>query len=206
MAELQEVYNNIYSHPDVRNQRTFVTLFEKNGLVIENANLDLLSQNKGLIIQLTGDYAIALSGIGNLSKSIIYFNKAIPLIENSGKEKSIDLFKTPLYEAMLWHRGVTFYYLKQYKLASTDFEKLVKNFPDNERYSNWMKSALIIKLNRIGNVFWGITFLGLFVSIVTDRGTDYHETAQYIGICAILSAITVEILKFMKKKKLPLHI
>ncbi len=203
MAELQEVYNSIYSDPDVRNQRTFVTLFERNVLVIENANPDLLSQNKELIIQLTSDYAIALSGIGNLSKSLTYFNKAIPLVENSGKEKNINPFQIPLYEVLLWHRGVTFYYLKQYKLASNDFEKLLKNFPDNERYSNWLKSARIIKLNRIGNVFWAGTSLGLFVSILTDRGTDYHITAQYIGIFALLLATTIEIIKFMKKKKLP---
>lgn len=106
-------------------------LYEENRLLIENGNTEPDSQDYNHIIDITSSYALALSRQGNSQKSLQYLDRAIQLMSIS---TTIDLPGDAVFEELRWTRGYENYNQKNYKQAASDFEYLVAQYPDNDKY------------------------------------------------------------------------
>jgi hypothetical protein len=195
---LKEVFDKIYENPDSKDSRVFVSLYEQNKAIIENADITNDEWNRYYVVQLMADYALSLSYVGSISKSLPYFDKVIPLVEArqiSEKKKPFDL---PLYEKLIWNRATTLHNLKKYDLAAKEFEKLVINFPDNDKYRNWLRGSQAFKLNKISNVCVVIGVAGCISNYISPKGLIW-KIELYIAIAAIAAYLILQLLIYLKK-------
>jgi len=200
MTSIKEAFDSIYADKDVKDNRRFVSLYDQNKMIIENA--DVNNKETGFqVIQLMSDYALSLCYLGSLSKALLYFNKAIPLLENYYKSADINLFSIPLYELLVWNKGTTLWYLKQYKLAKKEFKNLTINFPDNDKYSNWLKGCEAIKYTYVQNIFWILAAICIALTFIVPIKNKSHLILLYIGTIFFISALIMEGVKYLIRQK-----
>src|SRR5665213_4344425 len=133
MTDIKSLYDKIYSDRIQKDPKVFIDIYEENKNLIEGADPSISNPDYDGIMRITAEYALSLSQYGSSRKSIPYLDKAIQLFKNSSQT---DLSKPQMFEMLVWARGIENYNQKEYSLASTDFQYLVDNYPDNDKYRN----------------------------------------------------------------------
>lgn len=201
MATLQEIFTRIYEAQSIKDPRSFISLYDQNKVVIENGDISVcLPNGDSMLIQLMADYALALFGVGNYKLALSYFDKTVPLLENDLKSRNQNPFSESLYEGLVWNRGTNLYYLKKYDAASKDFKKLVNNFPENDKYLNWLQACKIAKITIIQIVIGIIAVIELFVTFIVPRGKT-SLLILYISMITFAIALSFELWKYILRKK-----
>lgn len=183
MTEIKILYDKIYSENLIRNPKHFIDLYDENKNLLEGADLSISNPDYDGIMRITSDYALSLSHYGSSRKAIPYLDKSIQLFKVSSVD---DLTKVPMYEMLVWTRGVENYNNKNYKAASQDFQYLVETYPDNDKYRNWLLASKTIKAKKYLNYIWGLAFMSfIWYSLATkdeDANRDYFLMATGVFV------------------------
>lgn len=203
MTEIKILYDKIYSDNLTRDPKHFIDLYEENKSLIEGADASTSNPDYDGIMRITSDYALSLSHYGSSKKAILYLDKSIQFFKDSSVD---DLPKVPMYEMLVWTRGVENYNNKNYKTASQDFQYLVDNYPDNDKYKNWLLASRTIKAKKYLNYIWGFAFMSfIWYSLATkdnDTNRDYFLMATIVFVLlGILVEIANSLLKSSIKQK-----
>lgn len=194
---IQDLYFGLYDKSNPRNPRLFVETFEKNAVLIMNADLTNRDEYE-YVMWLTSDYAIQLESLGYLKKSLEFFDKAIHLFENHptyGKDK---LFELQYYELLKFHQARALYNLKRYKASLSIFQELDKAFPKNDRYEGWVKGVRYKSIERFTWNAFGITLIIYFLRMPIEgknasleRFSFWMFTVAYLFfmICLLMNVI-----------------
>jgi hypothetical protein len=200
MTEIKTLYDKIYSDRIQKNPKTFIAIYEENKNLIEGADQSISNPDYDGIMRITAEYALSLSQYGSSRKSIPYLDKAIQLFKNSSQT---DLTKAQMFEMLVWARGIENYNQKKYSLASTDFQYLVDNYPDNDKYRNWLFASKTIKAKKYLNYIWdfaGMSFI--WYSLATNDGDRNRRYFLAAAIIFVLLGFCVEIANSLLKSRI----
>lgn len=200
MIDIKTLYDKIYSDRVTKDPKIFINIYEENKNLIEGADNSTSNPDYKGIMRITADYALALSQYGSSRKSIPYLDKAIQLFKNSSLT---DLKELQMFETLVWARGVENYNQKKYSLSSTDFQYLVDNYPENDKYRNWLIASKTIKTKKYLNFIWGFAMVGFIWYLMATNDRD--QNSNYFLVAAIvfvLLAVTFEIKNSLLKSRI----
>ena len=203
MTDIKTLYDKIYSEGIQKPPKVFIDIYEENKNLIEGADSSTSNPDYDGIMRITAEYGLALSRYGCSRKSIPYLDKAIQLFKDSSQT---DLTKVQMYEMLIWARGIENYNQKKYSLAKPDFQYLVDNYPDNDKYRNWLLASRTIQVKKYVNFIWGATAVFLvwetMVSKEDRQLKDYLLIATTIlFVIALIGEIVNALIKSSIKKQ-----
>ena len=200
MTDIKSLYDRIYSDKSTKDPKSFIHIYEEHKNLIEGAEQSKSNPDFDSIMRITSDYALSLSQYGSSRKSIPYLDKAIQLFKNSSLT---DLKEVQMFEMLVWTRGVENYNQKNYSLASKDFQYLVDNYPDNDKYRNWLIASKTIKTKKYLNFIWGFAMVGFiwYFMATNDRDSNAHYFL-IATIVFVLLGVTVEIANSLLKSRI----
>jgi tetratricopeptide (TPR) repeat protein len=200
MTDIKLIYDKIYSDGIQKDPKVFIDIYEENKNLIEGADASISNPDYEGIMRITAEYALSLSQYGSSRKSIPYLDKAIELFKNSSQT---DLSKLQMFEMLFWARGMENYNQKKYSLASTDFQYLVNNYPDNDKYRNWLIASKTIKTKKYLNFIWGFAIMGFVWYLMATNERDQNRN-YFLGAAIVfgLVAVTVEIKNSLLKSRI----
>lgn len=200
MNEIKDLYDKLYLNNIPGDAKHFIDLYEENKILIEGADSSTSNPDYNGIMRITSDYALALSQYGSSRKAIPYLDKAIQLFKDSSSK---DLTKVPMYEMLVWARGFENYNQKKYSLSVNDFQYLVDNYPENDKYKNWLSASKTIKVKKYSNYLW----LGVLICLVWETMVNKDDEKLKFNLLIIATvlfvlAIVAEIFNFLVKAKI----
>ena len=200
MTDIKLLYDKIYSDRETKDPKIFINIYEVNKNLIEGADNSTSNPDYKGIMRITADYALALSQYGSSRKSIPYLDKAIQLFKNSSLT---DLKEVQMFETLVWARGTENYNQKEYSLASIDFQYLVDNYPDNDKYRNWLIASKTIKTKKYLNFIWGFATVGFIWYLMAINDRDQNRNYFLVAaIVFVLLAVTIEIKNSLLKSRI----
>jgi tetratricopeptide (TPR) repeat protein len=200
MTDIKILYDKIYTENLTHDPKRFINLYDDNKNLIEGADPSTSNPDYDGIMRITSDYALSLSYYGSSRKAIPYLDKSIQLFKDSSVD---DLTKVPMYEILVWTRGFENYNQKKYSLAEKDFQYLVDNYPDNDKYRNWLLASKTIKVKRYSNYIWfGVLICVILESLVNKENATLKFNLLIIAAVLFLFAIIIEIFHFIVKAKI----
>ena len=199
--KINEIYERFHGEDSIRDPKVFLKesesikdQFEKDSF----ENYDEYFKTTKLV----SEYAEALVICKQSDKSLPYFEKAITLINQNEKLKNKNLFQEPIYESLIFHRGIAYYDLKKIIKALRDFKKLVDNFPTNEKYSNWKNASKVFIFNKLEWILLALTIIFIVLSMSLKPEHGIIDTISYFGLAIFLIiSIIVRILNKKLRKK-----
>jgi len=181
MNSVDEIYDAVYAKRAEISPEELIEITEPHLELLKKSSLD----NYDLYFKSTrllADYAIGLARIDNFSEAIKYLDIAINRFDNDPKLKSKNLWEEPMFESLVWFRGVTNFYLKDFRLSKIDFQNLVEQFPDNDKYGRWLKACVNRKYSILEWIFGGFTFLSIALSMYLNPEDGVMDTIALYGI------------------------
>ncbi len=193
----ESAYNqNLHHHP-----RKFVEFFAHNRILIEGQNLSNNNVIYDSVTRLTSDYAHSLTLNESYTKARPEIEKAIKLFENHPDYKTEKLLENKYYETLIFDRSVVKYYAKNYKEAIVDLNILTNNFPENEKYENWLRAAKAYKLNEIERILYIVSPAMILCDILADDNNLILSSIITVVLVACLIGIgVIEFLKWKRRK------
>ncbi len=199
---IKELHDHLYDQKTPRKPRLFIDTYESNIDLINNVDLSILS-DYDYAMHLTCDYAILLEDSGYLKKSVLYFDKAIDLMENFPEYQKGNLFDIPYYELILFHKARALYNLKKYKESKVYFDKLDKVFPDKDKYQSWIRA---IKRKKYDYMIWigmGMILLDLILrTFLNGKNPVFDKMSYWFLFIALIFTASFEIIKRIENKKM----
>jgi len=201
---LQELYDNLYDRNTPRYPRLFIESYEKNYVLISNADLKNLADYE-YAMWLTADYAMLLEDKGYLKKGIEYLNKAITLFENHPNYQKGKLFEIQYYESLKFHKARALYNLKKYNESLSVFKELDRAFPNNDKYLGWLNGVRNKNLDRLTWIATGIMITILLLkstfkgnNLMFDRITYWIEFASFLFFIVCFSMNIIQRIRHRK--------
>lgn len=196
---LIQLYQKAYENNINDNPQRFIAIVESNIEVFDfdySENIDDFNK----ILKLISDYAIQLYMAGFLKRSIPYFNMAVQKFDQYRALFAVEEENETLYESLVFYRGLTLYYQKEYRLSILDFKYLSQKYPDNDRYKGWYNGLVkesFRKYERASTIFMVIGILGS--SLLEPK--DKFVILLFIAILAV-SLLASALLYIIKRTKL----
>jgi tetratricopeptide (TPR) repeat protein len=197
---IDEIYDLIYNDNSTKESKNFIRIVEPHMEIIEQnySNIDYDKYFKST--RLLSDYSIQLVNDGYLKKALPYLEKSIQRFENDIKLKGKNIFEKPMYEALIWNRGMINFNLQKKKKAQIDFLKLIENFPENDKYNNWLKACSDRKYGIAEWTFASVAIISIFFSFILDPSDGIFDKVAIFGIIiGIFGGLTVS---YIRKKRL----
>lgn len=201
MSAIKDIYNEIYSEHLDLDAVQLILYYEQHTDLIEVENLLPSNPDYDGIMRITADYAKALSYYGDSKKALIYLNKSDKLFKNSTSAK--ELVEIPVYEDLIWIRGMEYYNQRNYNLATKDFRYLVDNYPYNDKYRSWLLGVKTIRIKKYSNFIWPLFFvciIGIF--LLNNRKTSVNFVLLTVSSILFIAGITIDIFDFVMKRKI----
>jgi tetratricopeptide (TPR) repeat protein len=199
---LEEIAHEIYQPETLKTPQDMVNQFERYEIHLETLGHAFPGDLHTLYTRLYSDYSIALTSVGNYKKAIPYLNKSISLLLNDKAIGPGQLKNVKFYEALLFNRGVSNYYSKDFGKAQNDFQTLLKLYPANATYKDWSKEIKRRKLKRRTNILW--FFLGgilILETLLKQFGIPYR-TVLWVGGILLLTVAISEIIIYLRKVRM----
>ena len=150
IQELKEEFEKVRSSGD----RSFIKFYEANIDSIDDIDPTLNEDNYNVKLRLQSEYGLSLVGAG-------YYTKAIPLIEDSifmfeelYRADINKLYGITFFELLLFNLGRACWETKNILKASLTFNRLVENYPENEKYRSWLNGLKVEKVKKIIRPVW----------------------------------------------------
>ena len=171
---IKQLYDQLYKDEQIKDPKTIIQLVEPDLSLIEKTTFenpdDFVKAN-----QILADYAIALEKEERYSESLIYLEQVIIRIENTKNISGKELIDEPLYETLIFQRGLARYHLKKYKEAILDFKILVNKDRRNTEYKTMHNETVKMIFRKFE---WIMVAL-----IVISAATKYlHWQEQHINL------------------------
>lgn len=201
MTELKKIYDKIYTEHLGRDPKQLIRFYEQNKDLIEVEDLSLSNPDYNGIMRIMTDYAKALSYYGNSKKALIYLNKSDELFKNSTSAK--ELVDVSVYEDLIWVRGTEYFNQKKYSLAIKDFQYLVDNYPNNDKYRDWLLGLKTTRIKKYTNFIWPLFFVCIiWSSLLDEKNRTLILILLYVGAVLFVLGIGIELFNFLLKKKI----
>jgi len=201
MTDIKILYDKIYSDKSTKDPKLFIDFYERNKNLIEGADSSTSNTDYDDIMRITSDYALSLSQYGSSRKAIPYLDKAIQLFKDSSLT---DLTKVYMYEILVWTRGVENYDRKKYSIAKSDFQYLVENYPENDK---WLLASRTIQLKKFVNYLWMATLICFVWETMVNVEDEKIKTNLFIAAIVFFGiGITGEIAIVFIKSRIKRHV
>ena len=199
---IEQFYEKIYTDKSYRKADNFIEFIESNIDLINNIEIGEDKELHDKILRLIIDYAHSLTLCESFRKALPQINKAIDLFESHPDHKNTDLIRLPNYEYLIFDRAEANYYLKNIKSAIKDLEILNTEFPDNDKYDNWLSNSLKYQTRQILRIVWYIIGGAVLLTTFIEKETIGFWYNILLGIIAIglLVIIPTEFVIREKKK------
>lgn len=195
---IKELYDNLYEKDRPKNPKLLMDNYEANLDLINNANLTNLEDYR-YVLRLTCDYAITLENSGYFLKGLLYLDEAIERMENFPGYQKDRPFTIPYYELVVFHKARAFYNLRNYKDSQLTFDKLLKAFPDNNKYQGWIFSIKVKRYENWIGMGLGIMLVTLIIKTISNGKFPLLDQVSYwILLLALLATATFEIERRIK--------
>ena len=196
-TRLHELYSSIYSIEENMDPRRFVALVEPLFDDISKTN-SLSNDDFPVETKLFTEYGIHLANLGKFNKAIVVLTFVANLFDGRKPVKK-DNIDEPLYEKILLYRGVAYYNLKKYKLASIDLGRLVEHFPANAKYRNWYNKSVTAGLKIIQFILVGLFIVDAITYYKIKSEPGLLNSVSYSLMVGLI--ICIFIVDFMKRKR-----
>jgi tetratricopeptide (TPR) repeat protein len=201
MNELKAIALKIYSVETTKSPQDMVDNFERHQALIEATDYNSSPETYTLYTRLTSDYAIALTDIESHKKAIPLLNKALSLLSNDTTIDKDNIKEINFYQAIIFRRGISNYYLKNYSESKKDFLLLTELYPDNIKFKTWLIAINKIFLNKIKNILWLLVAGFLLIEVFLKHYDLPHELFLWAGVFSLLVAVVLEIVISDRKKR-----
>lgn len=201
MIDIKVIAEDIYSKENTKSHRDLIDNFERHQKTIETIDFKATEDTYDIYSQLLADYGIALAETQSYRKAIPTIDKALDLLENNRKFTTKTLPNVKFYETLIFNRGICNYYLDKFELARPDFELLVRLYPDNDNYPKWTNAIKNRKLNRLKNILWYFVAGSVLIESFYKKTTLIKDLTLGIGLFALLVAIILETMMYIRKRK-----
>jgi tetratricopeptide (TPR) repeat protein len=198
IEKLEILYDQLYKDEQVKDSETIIQLVEPDLSLIEKTTFenqdDFVKAN-----QILADYAMALQKEERYSESVVYLEQVIIRIENnniSGKE----LIDEPLYETVLFQRGLARYHLKKYKEAISDFKILVDKERRNTEYKTMHNETVKMIFRKFEWIMVALIVISAAASIYIGKNNMFIYRISY-GVLIVV-VIGFYVVNFLKKKQM----
>ncbi len=199
---IKELHDNLYNEESPRNYRYLLNYYETNRDLIENVDLSNLD-DYDYAMKLTCDYSLALFDLGYAKKGILYSDKAISLIENFPNFDKDKLFDIRFYELILFNKAKALYNLKKYKESALIFEKLNKQFPENDFYLSWIYGLKNRKYQLLSNIGLYVMLFSIILNIFFEKTSrNFYIYIYFLLIFSLIFATISKIIFEIKRYKL----
>jgi len=101
----------------------------------------------------------------------------------------------------LYNRGICNINLNNFELARKDFELLIKLYPDNAEYRNWIKEFKNKRLYKLRNILMYVLIGSILIMNFFDRGTLEKEIILGIGLCSLVIELVIELTIYLRRRK-----
>lgn len=199
-GKIDEIYDLIYNDSSTKESKSFIRIVEPHLEIIEQNYSDSDYEKYFKSTRLLSDYSIQLANDGYLKKALPYIEKSIQRFENDMKLKGRNIFEEPMYEALIWNRGMINFNLQKKKNAEIDFLILTENFPENDKYNNWLKACSDRKYVIVEWTFAGIAVVSIFFSFLLNPSDGIFDKIAVFGILfGLIGGLTVS---YIRNKRL----
>lgn len=196
---LDKLYDKIYQDNSTKEPSNFFKIIESEIDVLDHDYSDNYNSFQK-VTRLISDYAIMLSNAGYLKKSLKYFDTAINNIQNDKNISKEKLPNEPLFEALLFHRGMTNYNLNNYRSSRPDFKFLVDNYPENDKYKNWHNGSIKVIYKNILWTLFSIVILSALGSFYFKREDGIVD--KIVFLILVISLVSYTIIHYNMKRQL----
>ena len=200
MTELKAISLKIYTVETTKSPQDMVNNFELHQDIIESTDHNASLATYSLYTRLTSDYAIALTEIHSYKKAIPYLNKGLDLLIHDTTIDQDNIRTVKFYEALIFNRGISNYYLKNYSESKKDFVLLTELYPDNIIYKNWLTAINTLSLVRVKNILWLLIAGFLVTETFLKHYNLPHEIFLWTGVLSLIVVAVLEIIIHNKKK------
>ncbi len=199
---VDELYEKVYGGVPL-NSKEFIALYGQNKHLFENVPLN----NEGVhnkVMRFIADYAHHLTVLEYYEKALPEINKALEMFALVPDFKDKDLLEVDYYRMLVFDRAIANYYLKNFKASKKDLEELVRKYPGNERYKNWLSATKTYSMQQIITILWYIVAAVILVTTFIEKESNVllYNSVLYLGAVALIVALLLELVKYLNRKKL----
>ncbi|HVA97339.1 MAG TPA: tetratricopeptide repeat protein [Bacteroidia bacterium] len=188
IIDIKKLAAEIYAD---RTNAVLVANFEKHQQEIDAVDYNESQEIYDIYSGLIANYGIALAQIDQFKKAIPVLNKAIQLFENNKEYSFHDLLESNLYVNSYFNLGYSYCRRNKYKLAKPYFEFLIKHFPENLHYANWLNRINSDNLIRLRDILMYCLTGSLLIE--TFYGKEY-PILKYLGIGLWIPSLIISII------------
>ena len=203
MTDIKQIADEIYDKEKTKSYRDLINAYKKHKIAIEQTDFKSSDETYKIYSELIADYGIALTKTKCYKKAIPIINEALDLFTNNKQYSSDTLKDISFYEALLFNRGICNFNLYNYELAKTDFELLIKLYPDNSIYPTWKNEFKVKKLYRLRNVLWYIVSGSVLLEMLFEKQTLGKNIFLGVALVSLITSGVIELNIYIRKRKYP---
>lgn len=154
-------------------------------------------------MRLQSEYGLSLVSAGYYTKALMVLADSIQMFENSPSIENDKIYTITYFEHLLWNYGVALWETKRIHDATLLFERLVRNYPKNEKYRAWLNGLKAEKIKKITKPFWiicGIWLLGE-LTLFEKFDPSIQLTLALVGVLFLVVVGIAELYIYLTMKK-----
>lgn len=179
-----------------------IKFYESNIDSINNINPKLDNNHYDFKMRLQSEYGLSLVSAGYYSQAVSVLKNSIKLFENAPTVESEKIHEITFYQHLLWNYGLALWETKKINEAQTLFERLVLNYPKNEKYRVWLNGLKAEKIKKITRPLWVICSIWLICELTIFEKFDQNLQLllSLIGILFLGSVGIIELRIYFLRK------
>jgi len=198
-VSIKTLYDQLYKDEQEKDPETIIKLVEQNLSLVDNTDSEN-SDEFEKANKILADCAMALQKTGKNTESLPFLEKAINRLENSKENSGEDITDEPLYESLIFHKGLANYSLKKYKEAKSVFNLLVKRDRSNTDYRTMHNESVKMIFRKFEWILMALIVISAAASIYIGRKNLYVYRISYGILIAVI--IGFYIVNFLKKRQM----
>ncbi|WP_027421231.1 tetratricopeptide repeat protein [Crocinitomix catalasitica] len=181
----------------------FINFYERNTNAIDSIEISKDAQHYYFKLRLFYKYGLNLAGRGEYTKSVTVLEKALKMFDRNPRINTEDGREIISIESLLWNYGASLWETKQIERSKTVFERLVKDYPNNDKYKKWLNGLLDERLSKITQPFWIVGGIWLVCELTIFKNFD-SNTQFWLsigGALILLTLLALELVGYLMKRK-----
>jgi tetratricopeptide (TPR) repeat protein len=189
---VDEIYGKFYNNNLTINAKDFIELYEQNYVLLNLQNSVLNIHLRDKKTRILADYSLSLVERKSYLKALPYLNDAIDQFKNMEDFKYKDPLDIQYIETLVFNKAVANFYSKKFNKAISDLNRLIKKFPDNDSYKNWLVASKNYNRREISNLFFYVMLANLiFTSFISEEDIGF-----FYDILLVLEALCLFIVLY----------
>ena len=181
---------------------TIIKFYESNIEAINLLNPKNDENQYNFKMRLQSEYGLSLVSAGYYTLAVSVLDDSIKMFENSPTIEIGEIHEITYFEHLLWNYGVALWETKNIPETTKIFERLVKNYPKNEKYSIWLRGLKAEKIKKITKPLWIICGLWLIgeLTIFEKLDQNIQLILSFMGVLLLIAVGIAELYIFFITK------